>query len=911
MAAVLMIMLLSSCNQDVADTKDLSALTLKGLKTDYCTSGLRKQVETLKIEVAATATGEDNVENRVSILWDWGNARAMAGYQIPPSLPLVVNRLTSIIAQSKGPDPFAEMAFISRLKKKVINKMFRAVLFGQVDNFVREIAMLEKDPAVFGSVTAENRAFPADTFQTVKQTYTVGSRPIRTGAYFMVAQNFFSLLSGHGSYQFEDPKADNYITIQSSNPDVSFTPKMKKKFGMHGGHPWINKNVIFEVTKGQLDRKDTITVTIGDKSGGSRGFKVFNISNDAYQIPLYLSFGDTKKTMIESFLDVGHEHLLTMIPFNVTGTKAVGVHGFAPSIIAVGERFDVSVRSEDPYFNRATGPIPAYTVFLNGKPYGEIEAGKDAISYLKNIKIDKEGTYRFSFVSANNEIKGQSNPIWVQNNPENRIFWGELHGHSGFSEGQGSPDSFFQFGRDDARLDFIAFTEHDAWLDDWEWNRLKELVDEYNKEGEFITFPAYEWTANQNVGGHHNIIFRNTNNRERIPTQDYPTVQELHKGLREKHNTEDLLVIPHAHVAANWNITDKDTVKLVEIFSMHGAFEWFGRMYLRLGNKVGFIAASDDHFCHPGYTSMVISGLAYRGGLAAVMAPSKSSDVLFDAMKNVSTYATTVERIILDVDVNGVKMGKSVPLSPERTIKGRVMGTAPIDSVTIFKNETPVWQKDYRVSKVINPDGSTFIELAFFSPSYSYENLFDSPRGWRLWPGSLEVKGAKLVSAKQKYYNPHYGQQFSYMGYDWQFDAPGPDKTNEQKYNFLVLTRGMSQRIMLELQDVTENTRIDISLEAYKEIPSTISKFRPPALIPATQFSLRLNKMENGKLVHDLPVDIYTDTVTLRSVKPDESPDRKFMYTDKSEVEPGDYYYIKVIQDDGGMAWSSPIWVKN
>ena len=37
--------------------------------------------------------------------------------------------------------------------------------------------------------------------------------------------------------------------------------------------------------------------------------------------------------------------------------------------------------------------------------------------------------------------------------------------------------------------------------------------------------------------------------------------------------------------------------------------------------------------------------------------------------------------------------------------------------------------------------------------------------------------------------------------------------------------------------------------------------------------------------------------------------DAAFDYTDPTPIAPNDYYYVRVIQQDGGMAWSSPIWV--
>jgi hypothetical protein len=43
------------------------------------------------------------------------------------------------------------------------------------------------------------------------------------------------------------------------------------------------------------------------------------------------------------------------------------------------------------------------------------------------------------------------------------------------------------------------------------------------------------------------------------------------------------------------------------------------------------------------------------------------------------------------------------------------------------------------------------------------------------------------------------------------------------------------------------------------------------------------------------------------------SPDNKsadFTYTDRSPTAGESYYYVRVMQVDGNLAWSSPIWIK-
>ena len=226
------------------------------------------------------------------------------------------------------------------------------------------------------------------------------------------------------------------------------------------------------------------------------------------------------------------------------------------------------------------------------------------------------------------------------------------------------------------RLDFLTHSEHDIWLDDREWQTLIDNVNQYNNDGEFVAILGYEWTVPTRFGGHHNVFFRDADDRRRVPSQTAPVLSQLYRRLGNENDMDDVLIIPHAHQAGEYRLSDPNMETLVEIMSMHGNFEWFGIMYLNHGHEVGFVAASDDHLSHPGYSTPLRSGLAQRGGLAAVLAPEKTRDAIFDAMKDLASYATTGKRIILDVDLNGARMGTRTVYRAERTIRGRVMGTA-------------------------------------------------------------------------------------------------------------------------------------------------------------------------------------------------------------------------------------------
>ena len=199
----------------------------------------------------------------------------------------------------------------------------------------------------------------------------------------------------------------------------------------------------------------------------------------------------------------------------------------------------------------------------------------------------------------------------------------------------------------------------------------RSAVQAFDEPGRFIPYLGWEWTRHARFGGHHNVLFRDAEGRDRVSALEYPTLSELYQGLHARYDPADVLVIPHAHNPGDYRQSDPQLEPLIEMMSMHGTFEWFVRQYLSHGHQVGLVAASDDHLSHPGYSAPNRNSLAQRGGLGAVMAPEKSRDAIFDAMKERRTYATTGDRIILDVTVNGNGDG------PARRLRGRADRRGP------------------------------------------------------------------------------------------------------------------------------------------------------------------------------------------------------------------------------------------
>jgi hypothetical protein len=817
---------------------------------------LRAQIEALQHDVAHSATSIENIDERLDVFWHWANAYALSGLPIDPDIPATVARI-------RDPGP-----------KENVSPLDLA----DVDRWIKEFTYREANPKAVGSISSPRlKGFEVDQFHTLEVTYTVGERALGPGDGFVLGE----LTYGKGALlQGRDPLADDFVSIHSDQSDVTFDLDSYPIRGMFSGT--MKRSVVmtgpaskvyFRIKSGMLPAGSVVTVVLGDKSKGSRGLGLIAPSVDALRFRVWLS--------------LDKEALLMALPeleFSSVGGPVAAVRGFGPSIVAPGEEFEITVRYEDQFRNRATGTVPKAKVLLGKKVIARLPSGSEALQKIAGISIAEPGVHRLTVVAGDGVASGTFNPIVVKENPDNRLYWGETHGHSGFSEGMGSVDGVYQFARDDARLDFMALTEHDYWMDDAEWEVLRAAAQKYDDPGKFLTYLSYEWTVHAINGGHHNILFRTPDDRSRVSRQDVQTLPGLYKRLSAENDEQDLLIIPHAHNPGDWTLTDASTERFVEVVSLHGTFEWFGRNYLDSGHNVGFLGGSDDHMGHPGLRPLRRNPTSDNfGGLLGLYAKDKSSDEIFDAMRKVQGYATNGARIVLDAKMNGSRTGERGKAADTASFSGYVYGTAPIEEIVYIKNGQAVHKIDYADS---TGSDSEFLELRLWSDSEpSAKGAL--ARQWRRWRGTIEVVGAEL----KDFSSPQNDNPFT------EFVRRRDEEPN--KIDFFLKTRGSFKGVILELAKQKPGAVLKFS--GVKESPLSNETFS------TFDFSVAVDDLNSGPARFDVETDGYDDHAVLRIVRRPAELDREINYTHDVPAKPGDYYYLRILQTDGGIAWSSPI----
>ncbi len=830
---------------------------------DYLRADLRASVNALKAEAATQKTTPDNLRERLDVVWPWINAYSLTGAPLPVNATLQVSS-----------------AYRALEERRLEGTTPPAGVLRTIDDMIYEFTVKDEQPDALGAVAVDvDEPVRAGSWATVGQTYTVGSAELGPGTRIMAGKQL--QLDG-GSPQNEDPEAPHYVSASSSNPNVRIDPTTSPLSGMHGGFRGARPMPAFEVKTGTLKTGDTVTLVYGDRSAGSEGWQQQTFATDQCIPPIYIDIDGSGRYLTPRWAS-----------YEVVGGPAVGVSAVVPSIVEPGEEFSLSIRWEDVHGNRPSGTVPEAKVTVNGQPHSTVEGGEGAIRLVESIQFDREGIYRFGVSSADGKIETESNPVWVREDPPYRLHWGETHTHTGMAEGQGTMDRSYRFAREDARLDFLGLSEHEIWLDDFEWRAMSRAAETNTVPGEFVAFLGYEWTARRAWGGHHNVFYRAPTG-DRVGTQIAPSLTLLYQGLRKRFATKDVLIIPHAHQAGDWRTNDPEMETMVEIMSMHGTFEWFGNYYLRQGHQVGFLAASDDHRTRPGYSwtssRQPASSLSQFGGLVGVRSGEKTADSIFDALKTRDAYAVTdAQRIILDTELNGTGMGERIPYTDERRLVARVIGTSPIRRMAVVKNGEIVYAKR-PLKTTLSSDAS--LVVGFESSSEPF--FRDNPRGYRQWVGTITVENAKLVGLHNLHFDNNHKEWLEADGNTVRFSAG---------------SRGQAETIQLDLEGASPSTKLTFAIEPGQEWGKSPVPIRPLKKLPAENFSIALNQLKDGYVKHDVSHGMDRDEVTLELVGGSTATEADIEFTDTGDMQHGDYYYVRVDQLDGARAYSSPTWV--
>ena len=125
---------------------------------------------------------------------------------------------------------------------------------------------------------------------------------------------------------------------------------------------------------------------------------------------------------------------------------------------------------------------------FDGINQGVYEQDRRPIKVFRGFTCTKPGFHFLRLTDPESGVVGEANPIHVTADvPEERIFWGDPHWQTFFTDGIRCPEELYAFARDEAFLDFGAISDHMEGVTDRQWEYFQAVTDDYNHPSRFVT----------------------------------------------------------------------------------------------------------------------------------------------------------------------------------------------------------------------------------------------------------------------------------------------------------------------------------------------------------------------------------------------------------------------------------------
>ncbi|MCZ7597603.1 MAG: DUF3604 domain-containing protein [Gammaproteobacteria bacterium] len=531
-------------------------------------------------------------------------------------------------------------------------------------------------PKMMGTATITPQGrFEAGSYQSFTLTYTAGYFGIDDTGSIKVVHRFASDM---GRPQFDDPKAPNYVTVEASNGAVLHIEyDMKRNI-----RPW-DKTLYIKVVRGFLREGDRIVVRFGDPRQGSRGMRLQTFCEETFEF----------RVLVDAIATYDYVELPVQPEIAIVPGKPFLWKAIVPTSRATGEPFRLCLKGEDRWGNPSdlcdrTFALKANTP-VDGLPAAvTFEPGRFSL-IVDDLAVQEPGDVLIDLVDGDGRVVARSNPLRIEPSLELRPYWADLHGQSEETIGTNSARDFHLFARDKAFLDAVAHQGNDFQITSEFWRHLNDLTREFNEDGRFVVFPGYEWSGNTGLGGDRNVLYRHEDRQ--IHRSSHALVHDLSDIDTDAHSAQALFdaikdedCVVFAHIGGRYaDIRIAHDIRLersVEVHSAWGTFEWLLEDAFEHGYRVGIVSNSDGHKGRPGASHPGATKFGAYGGLTCMLAPALTRDGLLDALRRRHHYGTTGCRMVMDTRVAFDKPAESFDDDPllgpttSRTVGEAMMG---------------------------------------------------------------------------------------------------------------------------------------------------------------------------------------------------------------------------------------------
>ena len=540
-----------------------------------------------------------------------------------------------------------------------------------------------------GSVTISPEGdFEAGSYQTFTLVYTAGKFGIDDSGSLRIC---FRFASDQTRPQFENPEWPNYTTVEASNNAV-----LEYRYDPKGNvRPW-DRTMYIKVVKGFLREGDTITVRFGVTDGGSPGMRLQTFCEDTFEF----------RVLVDPIATFNYQPLPEQPIIRVVAGPPESYVAVIPTLRRVGETFSLKLRGEDKWGNpsdkcdttlrlRATAPVANLPDSVTFKP------GEFAVE-VPDLTVNEAGDMTIELLDDSDVVVASANPLRIVEQADLLPYWADLHGQSEETIGTNSAEQYFEFARDKAFVDACSHQGNDFQITNGFWDALNQVTARFDEPGRFVTVPGYEWSGNTGLGGDRNVFF---------PDEDRQIRRSSHALIPDKSDIEtdcnlaselfdafvankELDVVAYAHCGGRYADVklahDGRIEKSMEVHSSWGSFEWLVQDAFEMGYRIGIVANSDGHKGRPGASYPGASLFGAVGGLTCLLTSELTREGVLDCLRKRRHYATTGGhggRMVIDVTARFDGEGKVYHDDPALgPAKGYAARSAMMGDIVHLKN---------------------------------------------------------------------------------------------------------------------------------------------------------------------------------------------------------------------------------
>jgi hypothetical protein len=297
---------------------------------------------------------------------------------------------------------------------------------------------------------------------------------------------------------------------------------------------------------------------------------------------------------------------------------------------------------------------------------------------------------------------------------------------------------------------------------------------------------------------------------------------------------------------------------------------------IKRGRIIGFTAGTDNHVGAPA---------SYGEGLTAVYAEELTRPSVFRALQSRHTYAVTGDRIGVRMQTeDGGIMGDILPAGTPRHLEIDIQGCTLLDYVELFRNGLSVEKWNPLVGEK-EPQGPYLLRFEF-----GWGGLNDTRQTrWRL---DLRFHGAKILAATPYFcYGPQTTEAINKIS----------QKANRLEVD-AVSTRSNAeptQTVLLELEGLpAAELRYDITA-GWGDDRLSASGIRG------------FSELLNDDWTVEMAEVFSAPKLKIHRLLPAQAAQFSCSWQDPlhGDASPASYF-VKVVQKNGHMAWSSPVWYR-